>query len=76
MAQLSGLYSKRVKWGKRFYYFDLIKHEKFGRFLKITESIREGDGYRRQSVLVTESGLEIFREALDEVIHELRTRAA
>lgn len=57
------LLSERVKIERKQFFFDLKENPR-GRFLKITEDV----GGRRDTIIIPSTGLESFRQALDQAI--------
>ena len=67
------LHSERFRTdrGKTFF-FDLKKNEN-GKFLKITESIPTGEGFRRNFITVPEESMEEFTGLMKKSIDYLKT---
>ena len=67
------LHSERFKTerGKTFF-FDLKKNEN-GKFLKITESIPTGDGYRRNFITIPEESIEQYIALVQKSYDYLKT---
>ena len=63
------LHSVDVRVERKQFTFDL-KENPQGTFLRITETVKSG---RRDSIIIPASGLELFRDALNEVIKFSKT---
>lgn len=57
------LLSERIQIERKQFFFDL-KENPQGRFLKITEDV----GGRRNTIIIPSTGLNLFRDILDQVI--------
>lgn len=64
---------KRLKFGKRMYFFDIGEAVNGSKYLKITESrfVKEGEDRKRNSFLLFKDDMEPFSTALGEVKVEL-----
>ena len=70
------LYTKRVRAGKRTYFFDVksTKSEK-DFYITITESKRVGDDeYEKHKIFLYKEDFEKFREALTETVEYVQTQ--
>ncbi|GAB3573315.1 hypothetical protein GCM10027578_34190 [Spirosoma luteolum] len=71
------IYSKRVRAGKRTYFFDVKATRSNDYFLTITESRRlsQGDGfsYEKQKLFLYKEDFDKFLEALQETLDHLKT---
>ena len=70
------LYTKRVRAGKRTYFFDVksTKSEK-DFYITITESKRVGDDeYEKHKIFLYKEDFETFREALTETVEYVQTQ--
>ena len=57
------LLSEKIQIERKQFFFDLKENPR-GRFLRITEDV----GGRRDTIIIPSTGLEAFRDMLDEVI--------
>ena len=72
----NGVYSKRVKAGKRrTYFFDVRKTRGDDYFITITESTRreDGFGYRRHKLFLYKEDFNRFVASLNEVVNHVKT---
>ncbi|GAB4400580.1 MAG: hypothetical protein OHK0053_22280 [Microscillaceae bacterium] len=71
------LYSKKVRAGKRTYFFDIKSTRANDFYLTITESKKkyreEGFFYEKHKVFLYKEDFDKFVEALQEVVHHLKT---
>jgi len=75
MGQSTPLFDKRIKCGNKNFFFNVKKGSK-SRFLVIVES-RPVDGkFERNSILVFEDDLKLFKETLEDVVRELQKGTA
>jgi len=57
------LLSERIQVERKLFYFDLKENPR-GRFLKITEEV----GGRRDTIIIPSTGLELFRDTVEQAI--------
>ena len=57
------LLSEKIQIERKQFYFDLKENPR-GRFLKITEDV----GGRRDTIIIPSTGLDLFREKIEQVI--------
>ena len=57
------LMSEKIQIERKQFYFDLKENPR-GRFLKITEDV----GGRRDTIIIPSTGLDLFREKIEQVI--------
>ena len=71
------IYSKRVKAGKRTYFFDVRSTRSNDNYLTITESRRfpQGDGfaYEKHKMFLYKEDFEKFVDALQETVNHIKT---
>jgi ribonuclease HII len=61
------IYSKKLCRGKRTYFFDIVKNEKQGYYLKISESKASSAGFEHFRILIMEEDLKEFALNFDQV---------
>ena len=57
------LFSERIQVERKLFFFDLKENPR-GRFLKITEEV----GGRRDTIIIPSTGLELFRDTIEQAI--------
>ncbi|NKB25807.1 MAG: DNA-binding protein [Kiritimatiellae bacterium] len=57
------LLNERIQIERKIFYFDLKENPR-GRFLRITEEV----GRRRDTIIIPSTGLELFRDTVDQAI--------
>lgn len=71
------IYSKRVKAGKRTYFFDVKSTRSNDYYLTITESKKrfheDGFGYEKHKIFLYKEDFEKFVEALKETVEHVKT---
>ncbi len=65
------IWSKRVRAGKRTYFFDIKKDSKGQNFISISESRKTTNGQKRQMIVIYPEDLEKFYEVFREVKNNL-----
>lgn len=73
-ANRDEVYSKRVKAGKRTYFFDVKRTNGNDFYLVITESKRrfEGDGYVKHKIFLYKEDFNKFASGLEEVVNHVK----
>jgi len=66
------LMSKRIRAGRRTYFFDIKKDSKGQSFITISESRKTNEGYKKQMIVIYPEDLEKFYEAFKEVKDSLK----
>lgn len=65
------VWSKRVKAGKRTYFFDIKRDSKGQNFVSISESRKTSEGLKKQMIVIYPEDLEKFYEVFREVKNNL-----
>ena len=66
------IYSKRVKAGKRMYFFDIREDSKGQNFICISESRKAKEGFVKQTIVIYPEDIEKFSKAFEEVKNSLK----
>ncbi len=69
--QSNVIWSKRVRAGKRTYFFDIKKDSKGQSFISISESRKTRGGLKKQMIVIYPEDLEKFYEVFREVKNNL-----
>ncbi len=59
----TNLLSEKIQVERKFFFFDLKENPR-GRFLRITEEV----GGRRDTIIIPSTGLDLFRDTIDQAI--------
>jgi hypothetical protein len=66
------VYSKRIKAGKRVYFFDIREDSKGQNFICISESRKTDRGFIKQTIVIYPEDIEKFYKAFEEVKNSLK----
>ncbi|MFZ8847181.1 MAG: DUF3276 family protein [Candidatus Hydrothermia bacterium] len=66
------VYSKRIKAGKRVYFFDIRQGSKGQNFICISESRKTDRGFIKQRIVIYPEDIEKFYKAFEEVKNSLK----
>ena len=70
-----GLYTEKVKGGTRTYFFDVKKASNGSNYLKITESRKDGESFKRERVFVFDNDLREFIGGLKRALKFMKDSA-
>lgn len=65
------LFSKTVSEGGKTYFFDIAEAKNGNKYLRITESRKQGDEYIRKDMTLFPAQVEKFKEAFEESVGQL-----